>query len=317
MKNIKDIKVLVLEGGFNEEHEVSIETATQVKKSLSKLGVQYDSILVNPQTFEKEINNYNNVYLCFNALHGPFGEDGNVQGILDKASFKYTHASAKSSLIGFNKFLTKKVIKDTVIPIPPYLVIDYLDLNEEILYDSFKKLGSIIIKPVSSGSSFGIKVLKDKKTIDNFLEFLSDNLKIYQNHKELLIEKYIEGRELTVAVIDKNYKSIAIEVTEIISNKEFFDYQSKYIPGYSSHVLPAKIPENIYNNCKNFAKIAHDKIFCKGVSRSDFIYSNNEIFFLEINTQPGLTPISLVPEQLKYHNTSFEELIHNIIACSL
>ena len=120
-----------------------------------------------------------------------------------------------------------------------------------------------------------------------------------------------------MSVIEKNNQSIPIEVTEIIPNNDFFDYRSKYIAGSAQHILPAKIPMNIYENCKKFAKDAHDKVHCKGISRSDFIYDNKELYFLEINSQPGLTSISLVPEQLKYQNFTFDDLILNIINCTL
>ena len=150
-------------------------------------------------------------------------------------------------------------------------------------------------------------------SLNMFLKEFEENKDIYKNHEELLIEKYIKGRELTVAVLNNNNKSVAIEVTEIIFNSDFFDYKSKYTKGYSKHVLPAKIPKNIYDICKDYAKIIHDTIDCGAVSRSDFIYDNKEIYFLEINTQPGLTPVSLVPEQLQYQNISFDELILNII----
>jgi len=314
---LKDLKILVLEGGFNEEHEISIETGKQVKQSLLNLKINFDSIVVEPNNFERIIKKFDRKYLCFNALHGTFGEDGNIQKILDKFLFKYTHSSSKASATGFDKALSKKVIKNTQILTPNSITIDYQKLSENIIMDLFGKFGSIVIKPISSGSSFGIKIFKNKNSIFNFLKDIKNNLKIYKDHPKLLIEKYIEGRELTVAVVEKNKESFPLEVTEIKHNNEFFDYKSKYTSGYSSHILPAKLPRNIYDNCKTFAKIAHDSINCRAVSRSDFIYDNKNIYFLEINTQPGLTPISLVPEQLKYKNVSFDEMLLNIIKCSL
>jgi len=314
---MKNIKVLVLEGGFNEEHEVSIATGTQVKKSLLNLGIEFDSLIVKPLSFENDIKNYNRKYICFNALHGSFGEDGQIQKILDKLSFKYTHSNIQSSNIGFNKILTKNIIKDTEILSPKHLTLDYKDINRRIFLEIFVEFGSFIIKPISSGSSFGIKIFKDIENINFFFSDLNSNLKIYKNHKKILVEKYIEGRELTVAVINKNNKSFSIEVTEIIPKNDFFDYKSKYTPGFSEHILPANIPKKIYDKCKSYAKIIHDKIDCKAVSRSDFIYDEKQVYFLEINTHPGLTSISLVPEQLKYQNVSFENLILNILECSL
>ena len=174
MKNINDIKILVLEGGFNEEHDVSIETATQVKKSLSNLSIKFDSILVNPSTFVKEIKNFDREYLCFNALHGPFGEDGSIQKILDNLGFKYTHTNSKSSYIGFNKQLTKAEIKDKPILTPDYLTIHYKDISKKILIDFFIRFGAFIIKPTSSGSSYGIKIFRNENDIKNFIKNMKD-----------------------------------------------------------------------------------------------------------------------------------------------
>jgi len=314
---MKNKKILVLEGGFNEEHKISLSTGNEVKKSLSNLNIQFDSLYVNPVEFSKDIVKYGTEYICFNALHGTFGEDGQIQNILDKLFFKYTHSTSKSSFIGFNKQLTKIQLKGTNIATPDYIVIDFKKIDEDILLNCFLKFGKFIIKPISSGSSFGIKIFKNKKDIEYFMNDFKTNLDFYRMHNQLMIEKYIEGRELTVAVIEKNKQSVPVEVTEIIPNNNFFDYESKYTPGISTKILPAKIPEDIYNNCKNFAKIVHDKINCKGISRSDFIYHADKLYFLEINTQPGLTPISLVPQQLKHHNMFFDELILNIINCSL
>tara|TARA_B110000116_G_C16781835_1_gene558785 strand:- start:78 stop:1022 length:945 start_codon:yes stop_codon:yes gene_type:complete len=314
---VQKIKVLVLEGGFNEEHEVSLETGNQVKKSLLNLDIPYDTIIVDPKNFEKKILNYSSKYVCFNALHGTFGEDGQIQKILDKLSIRYTHSSQETSFIGFNKKLTKEKIKNTDVLTPKYECLDYNKINKHTLYNFYENFGAFVIKPISSGSSFGIKIFKNKKDIKIYLQNLNQNLELYKDHRELLVEKFITGKELTVAVIDKDLKGMATDVTEIISNNNYFDYKSKYTPGLSKHILPAKIPINIYNKCKKYAEIVHDKIGCIGVSRSDFIFDKKEIFFLEINTQPGLTPISLVPEQLKYHNISFDELVQHIINCSL
>ena len=314
---MKKNNVLVLEGGLNEEHEISLSTGKEVKKALKNLNINFDSIIVDPSTFEQDIIKFNSDYLCFNALHGPFGEDGQIQEILNKASFKYTHSSAKASHNCFNKKLTKNIIKDTKLLTPEYLTIHSDKINKKLLLNLFTKLGSYIMKPNSSGSSYGVKIFRDINDIDIFLSNIKDNLYIYKHHKELLIEKFIEGRELTVAVLQKNNKTVPIEVTEIISQNTFFDYQSKYIPGFSEHILPANIPHIIYEQCKEFAKTAHDKICCNGISRADFIYDNNKLYFLELNSQPGLTPISLVPEQLNYHDISFDDLIFDIINCAL
>ena len=314
---MKNLKILILEGGFNEEHEVSLNTGNQVKLSLKRLNIKYNSIIVKPNTFIKEINEFSRDYLCFNALHGTFGEDGEIQKILNHFSFRFTHSDVKASYLGFNKKLIKKKFENTEIINPESLVADYTKINRLFLFNIFKKFGEFVIKPVNSGSSFGIHIFKNIEAIEFFCKNIENNLKLYKNHNQLLFEKFISGRELTVTVMEKNKKSFPVEVTEIVPKSEFFDYKSKYTPGYCKHILPARIPKNIYDNCKKNAKIIHDKINCKGISRSDFIYSNDKIYFLEINTHPGLTPISLAPEQLKYQDISFDDLVLSLLKSAL
>tara|TARA_B100000408_G_scaffold13672_1_gene9537 strand:+ start:10236 stop:11201 length:966 start_codon:yes stop_codon:yes gene_type:complete len=310
-------KILILEGGFNEEHEISLNTAKEIKRSLTNLNISFDSLLVKPQTFSEDINHYNNDYLCFNALHGTFGEDGTIQKILENKKIRYTHSDSITSNIGFNKFLTKKKIQNTKILTAESFLLKATNLDEIKIREIFEQFNSFVVKPVSSGSSYGVQIIKDSKDLENFVRNIENNHNIYKKHNELLIERYIAGRELTVAVVNKENISEAVEVTEIISNNYFYDYQSKYSKGFSRHILPAKLPVKIYDNCLEYAKIVHDTIKCRNLSRSDFLYDNKNIYFLEINTQPGLTSISLVPEQLKHKNISFDNLIQNIINSSL
>ena len=174
------------------------------------------------------------------------------------------------------------------------------------------------MKPSSSGSSFGVKILKSIKEIDLFFLNIENEKKIYKNHERFLLEPYVNGKELTVAVYEEEGISKSIDVTEIISNNSFYDYKAKYSKGLSSHTLPANVPENIYKQCLINAKIVHDTLNCKGVSRSDFLFDEkqNALYFLEINTQPGLTPLSLVPEQLGYNKISFMSFIEKLIDIS-
>jgi len=318
MKDMKNIKVLVLEGGNNEEHEVSLATAKEVKNSLLNLNIDYEVMNVSPDTFEKDISKFDSSYICFNALHGTFGEDGKIQKILEKENFKHTHSGIKASDISFDKALTKKAIQYTSILTPKSLTLNYQEIDRKTLFDIFLKFGSFVIKPISSGSSYGVRIFKNENSIVSFLKDYDDYSKVYQKHQMLLIEKFIEGRELSVSVIERDRISYPVEVTEIISNNSFFDYESKYTVGFSRHIVPAQLPEHIYDKCKTVAKFVHDKLKCKGISRSDFIYDNNEnIFFLEINSQPGLTHTSLLPEQFKYNGISFDDLILNLIKCTL
>ena len=164
-----------------------------------------------------------------------------------------------------------------------------------------------------------MQLIKSLEDINFFIENAIEQKNIYKNHENVMIEKYVKGKELTVAVIEENNNSKSIDVTEIISNNLLFDYQAKYTKGFSKHFLPARIPNKAYQQCLDYAKIVHDTLGCRGVSRSDFLYNekNEKIYFLEINTQPGLTPISLVPEQLKKHNIDFTILIDRILKAAL
>ena len=310
-------KILILEGGFNEEHEVSLATAKEIKKSLYNQNIEFKSLLVSPKNFKDKIINFSNEYICINALHGPYGEDGQIQKILENLSFKFSHSGSEASRLGFNKELSKKSLRGTKVLMPDHKVVKRELINKEKLIEIFLKLGAFVLKPVASGSSFGVKIFKNLNDINYFSNDLKKNLSIYKNHKVLLFEKYLQGRELTVAVVEKNKKSVSVEVTEIISNMEFFNYKAKYSPNIATHILPAKIPIEAYETCKTYAKIAHDTINCRGISRSDFIYYNDKIYFIEINTQPGLTSLSLVPEQLNFKKTSFDQMIKNLIECSL
>ena len=310
-------KILILEGGFNEEHEVSLATAKEIKKSLFNQNIEFKSLLVSPKNFEEKISKFSNEYICINALHGPYGEDGQIQKILEKLSFKFSHSSSEASRLGFNKELSKKALRNTKVLMLDHEILESRLIDKEKLIEIFLKLGSFVLKPVASGSSFGVKIFKTINDINSFSNDLKHNLSLYKEHKDLLLEKYIKGRELTVAVVEKNKKSVSVEVTEIISNMEFFNYRAKYSPNIATHILPAKIPNEAYETCKTYAKIAHDTINCRGLSRSDFIYYNDKIHFIEINTQPGLTSLSLVPEQLKFKKTSFDQMIKNLIECSL
>ncbi|MDC0194632.1 D-alanine--D-alanine ligase [Alphaproteobacteria bacterium] len=310
---LKNIKFLILEGGFNEEHEISLSTAKQVKKSFNELGLNYKSLIVNPNSFETDIMFFDNSYICFNALHGQYGEDGQIQKILDDLSFKYTHSNANTSYNCFNKDITKKLLNDEINNFPFSLKINIEQINKKELSQFLKEIGQFVIKPVSSGSSFGVVIIKNQNDIYKLIKNLKNKINFFDNHDFFLVEKYIIGKELTVGVIEKNSKSIPLEVTEIEFKNNFYDYNSKYKKGLSKHIIPAQIPNEIYEQSKNISKIVHDKMKCKSLSRSDFIYDGKKLFFLEINSQPGLTPISLLPEQLKYNNITFNDLINNII----
>ena len=307
-------KVLILEGGYNEEHKVSLKSSLEIQKVLKKNNIRFKILKVNPKNFKKKILIFNN-FICFNALHGPFGEDGQIQKILKKNNIKFTHSGIKSSKICFDKIKAKEIILKNNISTPRFLLIKMKNLNKNELIKISNTFKKFIIKPNKSGSSFGIKIIKSKK---NFTHLLN-NIESFKNklalHKEILIEEYISGKELTVSTLNFQRKIEALAVTEIKSKNIYFDYLAKYTKGYSKHILPAKLDKKIYSKCLKLAIIAHSLFNCRSIARTDFIYDTNKkkIYFLETNTQPGLTSISLLPEQAKHRNISFKNIILGIL----
>ena len=303
-----------MEGGFNEEHEVSLSSSSAVKKVLTNLNVNYKVLRVNPKNFEKKILKYKN-YICFNALHGPFGEDGQIQKILKQNKIKFTHSNFKSSKNSFNKILTKKIVFKKNILTPKSKILSLKDLKYEKLIEIKKIFKKFVIKPISSGSSYCTKIIKTNKDFKKFFKNIKEFKKEASSHKEFLIEEFISGKELTVSTINFGNRIEALAVTEIKTRNKFFDYQAKYSRGYAKHTIPAKISKKNYNKCLKLAISCHKFLECNSIARSDFIYNPkaNKIYFLEINTQPGLTSISLLPEQANFKKISFEKLVMNIL----
>ena len=307
-------KILILEGGNNEEHDVSLVTSREIQKILNQNKLKFKILRVNPKNFHKKIINYKN-FVCINALHGPFGEDGQTQKILKKNKIPFSHSNIKSSNLCFNKSASKKEIIKNKLMSPKYYLLNINDLNEKKLITIKSKLKKFVIKPNRSGSSFGIKIIKNQKEFDNLISNIEEFKKELNNHKEILIEEYISGRELTVSTIKLDKKIHALAVTEIKSKNNFFDYKAKYSKGYAKHILPAKLNKINYAKCLKFATKAHKLLGCNSLARTDFIFDTkkNKIFFLETNTQPGLTPISLLPEQANYKGLPFSEIIFILI----
>ena len=307
-------KILILEGGNNEEHDVSLVTSREIQKILNQNKLKFKILRVNPKNFHKKIINYKN-FVCINALHGPFGEDGQTQKILKKNKIPFSHSNIKSSNLCFNKSASKREIIKNKLMSPKFYLLNINDLNEKKLITIKSKLKKFVIKPNRSGSSFGIKIIKNQKEFDNLISNIEEFKKELNNHKEILIEEYISGKELTVSTIKLDKKIHALAVTEIKSKNNFFDYKAKYSKGYAKHILPAKLNKINYAKCLKFATKAHKLLGCNSLARTDFIFDTkkNKIFFLETNTQPGLTPISLLPEQANYKGLTFSEIIFILI----
>ena len=249
-------KFLILEGGNNEEHDVSLVTSREIQKILNQNKLKFKTLRVNPKNLHKKIINYKN-FVCINALHGSFGEDGQIQKILKKNKIPFSHSNSKSSNLCFNKSASKREIIKNKLMSPKFYLLNIHDLNEKKLITIKSRLKKFVIKPNRSGSSFGIKIIKNQKEFDILISNLEEFKKELNNHKEILIEEYISGKELTVSTIKLDKKIHALAVTEIKSKNNFFDYKSKYSKGYAKHILPAKLNKINYAKCLKFATKAH------------------------------------------------------------
>lgn len=291
-------KVMVVMGGFSSEKEVSIESGKGVVKALKNKG--YNVIKHNLTDTKKFITalNKHKPDVVFNALHGNWGEDGTIPALLDLLKIPYTHSGMLASAVGMDKYITKLIAEKLGIKTAT---------GERLTFAEFKKKASsfkipFVVKPVSDGSSVGVYIIQNKEDINK--------VKYDSSSAELLIEEYISGRELTVMC----YKGKSYVVTELNAKKGFYDYKNKYTSGATTHILPANLPETVKKTCLNYAEKIHAALKCKTVSRSDFRYNPKDgVVFLEINTHPGLTSLSLVPEQAKYIGISYEDLCQNLV----
>lgn len=286
-------KVLVVMGGFSAEREVSLVTGKNVAAALLKAGYDVVSHDLRDGFAFIDILQKEKPDVVFNALHGNFGEDGEIQGLLDMLQIPYTHSGLKTSALGMDKNLTKIVAAQNGIKIAP---------SQKMTFADYKKSGTeiempYVVKPVSDGSSVGVFIVKNEQ---------DKNAVFYDNDtREILVEKFIDGQELTVAVLDGK----ALTVTEMRPTVEFYDYKAKYTDGMTRHILPAEIPQEAADTARKYAEILHKALECNTVSRSDFRYNPKDgIVLLEINTNPGMTSLSLVPEQAAFVGITYEEL---------
>ena len=299
---IKKHKVAVLYGGWSNERSVSLSSGEMVLKAL--LSRAYEAVAIDVtrdlKTWLSEIERFK-PDVVFNALHGQGGEDGTVQAILDVLEIPYTHSGRLASAMAMDKHLTKQLVQDHGVRVAKGKMMVIKDLDHDPIPRPY------VVKPNQEGSSVGVFIMKHGDNRDIRTE--------WRYGETAMIEEYIEGRELTVAVMQAaNDVAKALTVTEIVAHKDFYNFEAKYATGGSSHIVPADIPHNIFEEAKKMAVIAHDVMGCKGVSRSDFRYDERKaglegLYFLEINNQPGMTPTSLVPEQAEYCGMSYADLV--------
>jgi len=294
--------VCVLMGGWSEEREVSLNSGKACAQALREEGFEVSELDVTPEVGAHLSELKPDV--CFNALHGPYGEDGSIQGLLEILKIPYTHSGVMASAIAMNKLMTKKLLKEIGMPVG----------LDQVVSRGEAALGHMmappyVLKPVSDGSSFGIFIVPEGAEGPPG----SDILAAGDEQDELLLEEFVPGLELTCAVLGTR----ALDVVEIrpTGSHEFYNYEAKYEAGGSEHIIPAEISPNIYQIVQKWTVEAHRALGCRGVSRADFRYDvdNERLVFLEVNTQPGMTTTSLVPEMAEKAGWSFNELVRWIV----
>ena len=285
--------VAVLMGGWSAEREVSLVSGANCANALKEAGYEVTSIDVQRDMAALMTRLYPKPDAVFNALHGRYGEDGCVQGLLDILAIPYTHSGVQASAIAMDKPMAKKLFALAGIPVAEHL----LASPDEILAGDLMAR-PYVIKPVNEGSSVGIQILRDGK---NYL-VLDEGM---AGASQMMIEAFIPGREFTITVMGGK----ALAVTEVTTERLFYDYDAKYAAGGSIHEIPAKIDKNIEVEAMRLAELAHAVLGCRGVSRADFRFDGERLVILELNTQPGMTPTSLVPEQAAYAGISFPKLV--------
>ena len=295
-------KVIILGGGISKERLISLETARSVFKSLKK-NKKYKSIISEPdEDFFKKVQTFK-PDIVFNALHGQFGEDGYIQTILESQKIKYTHSGVLASSIAMDKEISKKIFLKNKILTPKHIKYDFNKKNKNIITQIQKKLKfPVVIKPINEGSSVNVYICSKQ----NFFK----NLKKLSNYNQILIEEYIPGREIQVAIMGKK----KLGAIELKPKRKFYDYKAKYsVKAQTKHIIPVDIRKNKIQEIMNIALKAHKLIGCRGVTRSDFKFFKNKFYLLEINTQPGMTNLSLVPEIANYNGINFANLIEWIL----
>jgi D-alanine-D-alanine ligase len=297
--------ILVVCGGTSNEREISLKSGKACSGAIKQLKHKVLSFDPAKEDFVKIVKY--KVDLIFNALHGRDGEDGIAQSYFEYFKIPYTHSGILSSMNAMDKIISKKIFKKNKIRTPDYIElnsINYLNILKKKNIFKSKLNYPLVLKPSNEGSSIGVKICKD------FIELRKNANDLIKKYKTLIIENFISGQEIQVAVI--NGKPLG--AIELIPKRKFYDYKAKYFKSaQTQHLMPANLSKKKYEEVLVLAKKAHDALECRGVTRSDFKFKDNKFYLLEINTQPGMTSLSLVPEIAKYSGISFKNLVKNII----
>ena len=305
VKNKKFKNVLVVLGGTSGERSISLESGKACIKALKKKGYKVSS-------FDPKNKNFNLIDklktdVIFNALHGRDGEDGIAQSYFEYLKIPYTHSGVISSFNAMNKLISKEIFIKNNIKTPKFFSIKKTEYKTKTIQKMVKRKKinyPIVLKPINEGSSLGVEICKNKENLFRSLRYL------FRKYDELILEEYIGGQEVQVAVINND----PLGAIELIPKRLFYDYKAKYTKkAKTKHIMPARLLKKKYNEVLNIAKKTHNILKCRGVSRSDFKFLNNIFYLLEINTQPGMTNLSLVPEIAKFKGLSFENLVEKIL----
>ena len=306
------LHIAVLMGGWASERPVSLMSGRGVTEALESRGHRVTPIDMDRNVAARLADARPDV--VFNALHGVPGEDGTVQGMMDLMGIPYTHSGLQTSVIAIDKELTKHALVPHGIPMPGGRIVRSADL-----YEADPLARPYVLKPVNEGSSVGVAIVTDEGNYGNPIR--ADVTGPWQEFDSLLAEPYIRGRELTAAVLGGAEGPRALLVTELVPKSGFYDFDAKYTDGMTEHVCPAQIPPEIEKLCLDYALEAHRLLGCRGTSRSDFRWDDEQgedgLFLLETNTQPGMTPLSLVPEQAKHCGIDYAELVEIIVEDAL
>ena len=305
MNKKKFKNVLVVLGGSSGERKVSLESGKACVKALKKKG--YSVSTFDPKNKNFNLINKKNTDVIFNALHGREGEDGVAQSYFEYLRIPYTHSGVISSFNAMNKIISKEIFLRNKIKTPKFFSIKKDDYKKKIIEKIIKskKINfPIVSKPVNEGSSLGVEICKNKNKLFKSIHLL------FKKYDELILEEYIGGQEVQVAIINGN----PLGAIELIPKRLFYDYKAKYTKkAKTEHVMPARLLKKKYNEVLKIAKKTHKVLNCRGITRSDFKFYNGNFYLLELNTQPGMTSLSLVPEIASYKGLTFENLVEKIL----
>ncbi len=311
VKSMKKERILVLMGGYSAERDVSLRSGAAVLKALRNIGYEAEALDIKGNSVQK-IEEFN-PDLVFIALHGKDGEDGTVQGLLEIMGIQYTGTGVAGSAIGINKVLTKKILMYEQIPTAAFSILkkNEFETQKQQIDVLINKIGlPMVIKAATQGSSIGTYIVREANMVLTAIE------KAFEYGEEVLVEKFIDGVEVTSTIIGNDYPQ-ALPLIEITSDNEFYDFESKYTPGMCNHIIPARVDKAVEEKIIALSQRVYKALDCKGYARVDFIINKGDPYVLEINTIPGMTEMSLVPDAARAAGISFEELVEKIVKLGL